>query len=383
MMRIALVAPLVSPIAPPFLGGAQVLVRDLAAGLAARGHAVTLYAADGSAVAGVRTVPLGIDPAALAAVRVDQTRNAEAVPAELGPVFFAQAHHFLRVFRHLADHAADYDLVHAHAYDWPAFAFAGLLSLPVLHTLHLPAGDRGMVAVLRTVAPGADRPAGAPRNTRLAAVSRACAASYAPDVAVGTVLYNGVDLDAIPFGAIPSADPYLLFAGRIAPEKGVVDALAIARRAGVRLLLAGDVYDPAYARDVVGPPLAELQAAGRAAALGPLPRARVWELMAGALAVLVPSHWAEPFGLVPCEAQAAGAPVVGYAVGALPEVVEHGETGWLVPPGDVEGAAAAVARAAALSRAACRARVAQRFGLAAMLDAHERVYGELVAGTLA
>jgi UDP-glucose:tetrahydrobiopterin glucosyltransferase len=377
-MRIALLAPLVARIAPPYLGGAEALLHDLAEGLARRGHTVTLYAADGSAVAGVRRISLGIDADALSAARVDlaplaaaETQRDEAPD----PIFFTQAHHFLRIAFHITHRADDYDLVHGHAYDWPAFAFGALLPLPVLHTLHLSNVSRSIEAALAAVM------ADDAGNTRLAAVSRACAATYPPQVRIDTVIYNGLDLAAIPFGPQPATPPYILFAGRVSPEKGIEDALAIARQAGRRLVVAGGIYDPAYFTRRVQPMLAEMEAAGLLEHVGLVPRERLWELMAGAAAVLCPIHWDEPFGLVACEAQAAGAPVVGYARGALPEIVADGETGWLVPEGDIAGAAEAVARVGVLSRAACRARVAERFSLKTMLDAYERVYGEMVSSS--
>ncbi|HEY7832963.1 MAG TPA: glycosyltransferase [Ktedonobacterales bacterium] len=385
-MRIALVAPLIAPIAPPFLGGAQVVVRDLAAGLAARGHSVTLYAADGSEVPGARIVPLGIDASELRGLYFHPelpatpgapdgaADGAATARATADPAFLIQANHFLRIALHIRAHAAEYDVVNVHAYDWPAFALSATLPLPVLHTLHNAATSRAVASVLRAITQ-----AGAP-NVRLAAVSRACAASYAGIAPVETVLYNGLDVDAIPFGAEPSSEGYLLYAGRIAPEKGVVDALCIAQQSGQRLVLAGGIYDQGYFTEEVWPLLSAMREFGIADYLGPQPRARVWELMAGALAVLCPAQWDEPFGLVAAEAQAAGAPVIGYARGALPEVVAEGATGWLVPPDDIMAASAAVARVGALSRATCRAHVAERFSLGAMLDAYERVYAKMAGG---
>lgn len=375
-LRLALLAPLVAPIAPPYLGGAQALLRDLVAGLAARGHSVTLYATRGSQVPGARTIDLGISADAFHGARVQVTTDGQSASSHeaLDATFFAQADAFLRMALHIAGHADEYDLVHAHAYDWPAFAFGALLPLPVLQTLHAPATSRAISTTLRTLA--ADAP-----NTRLSTVSRACAATYAPDVAIDTIVANGVDLAAIPFGPRPDAnpEPYLLFAGRMAPEKGVVDALAIAARAGRRILVAGASYDDAYFTGQVRPALDTLEAAGRAEYLGVVPRERLWRLMAGAEAVLCPIQWEEPFGLVACEAQAAGAPVIGYARGALPDVVADGVTGYLVPPGDLDAVVAAVARVGGLDRAACRAHIAERFSLEAMLDGYERVYSEMLA----
>jgi glycosyltransferase involved in cell wall biosynthesis len=390
-MRIALLAPLVAPIAPPYLGGAQALLADLAAGLVARGHAVTLYAADGSQVPGVETPTLGIDASLLrparfaeaggdaggAGARAGAEAEDEADPLAADRDSFLATYAFARAFRAIAAAAERHDLLHAHAYDWPAYAHATLQPLPVVHTLHLPALDPAISAVLARLAPP-DQPHAAESGTpRFVTVSHACAATYANVCRIDAVIYNGLAVERIPFGAHPAADGYLLYAGRIAPEKGVEDALEIARCAGRRLLLAGGVYDRDYYTMRVAPRLSEM--GDRAAYLGPLPRAGLWELMAGAAALLAPVRWEEPFGLVACEAQAAGCPVVAYARGGLREVVEDGVTGWLTAPDDIESAVRAVERLDTLDRAVCRRHVARSFGLAAMLDAYEALYAEMLA----
>ncbi len=399
-MRIALLAPLVAPIAPPYLGGAQALIADLAAGLAARGHHVTLYAADGSHVPGVATPALGIDANLLRPARFadplsepaavhDTPDTADTAEAEDSETYdplaadsdtFQMTYAFARAFRAIAADATRHDLLHAHAYDWPAFAHANLQPLPVVHTLHLPAVDPAINHVLARLAPPT-RPTehahgGAPR---LVTVSHACAASYSDICHIDAVIYNGLDLARVPFGAHPAAPPYLLFAGRITPEKGVEDAIVIARAAGRPLLLAGGIYDQDYYNARVAPLLATADAS--ATYLGPVDRERLWELMAGAEGVLCPVHWDEPFGLVAAEAQAAGAPVVGYARGGLVEVVAEGATGFLVHHGDRAAAVAAVKRLATLDRAACRAHVARRFSLDAMLDSYEALYADVVRAT--
>lgn len=387
-MRIALLAPLVSPIAPPFLGGAQAVLADLAAGLAGRGHDVTLYAADGSAVPGARVVSLDIDsrtlrPAMFASVQPmpstvigdehdDKDEEEEEDPFATDEAIFQPSYAFLRVYRAIAAHADEHDLLHAHAYDQPAFAFAALQPLPVVHTLHLPALDGPICEALRLLAP-----LGSLTPTRLVTVSRACAATYAPFCRIDAVIYNGVDAAHIPFGARADASGYLLFAGRISPEKGVEDAISIAERSGRPLVLAGGIYDQTYFDAIVAPRLAS--SAIQTSYLGGLSRERLWELMAGAAAVLAPAQWEEPFSLVACEAQAAGAPVIAYARGGLREVVADGETGWLIPPGDVAAAAEVVARLSALDRAACRERVMRLFSLDAMLDAYEAFYAAMLA----
>jgi UDP-glucose:tetrahydrobiopterin glucosyltransferase len=379
-MRIALLAPLVSPIAPPFLGGAQALLYDLAAGLSQRGHAVTLYAADGSHVPGVPCPPLGINsadlrPARFASPEAESTSDAREEEDDLpiaDEAIFSAAYAFLRAWRAIGKHAGDHDLVHAHAYDLPAFGYASLQPLPVVHTLHLPAVDPEILRILRLLAPPGESSA-----TRLVTVSRACAQTYLPHCRIDAVIHNGVDVERIPFGAAAAPEGYLLYAGRMTPEKGVEDALEIGARAGRPLLLAGGIYDQAYFDARIAPRLA--RADGGVRYLGMVGREALWALMAGAAAVLAPAQWEEPFSLVACEAQAAGAPVIAYARGGLREVVADGETGWLVAPGDVAAAAAATAKVGALDRAACRARVRRLFSLARMLDAYEAFYRDMLA----
>ena len=376
-MRIALLAPLVSPIAPPFLGGAQALLADLAAGLAARGHDVTLYAADGSAVPDVRIVTFGVDAATLQPARFHAhgaaARRKDEPLAPPDAEVFLPGYAFLRAYRAIAMRARSHDLVHAHAYDWPAYIHPSLQPLPILHTLHLPALDPDINRALGILAPVA-RPS--PYATYLVTVSHACAATYAPHCRIDAVIYNGVATERIPFGARAAQPEYLLYAGRITPEKGVEDALVIAERAGKRLVLAGGVYDSGYYDATVRP---LIEAGGeRVEYLGAVGRERVWELMAGASGVLCPAKWEEPFGLVACEALAAGAPVIGYARGGLREVVSDGVTGRLVRPDDIEAAVAAVARVGSFDRAACRASVERRFSLSAMLDAYEAFYARML-----
>jgi glycosyltransferase involved in cell wall biosynthesis len=248
-----------------------------------------------------------------------------------------------------------------------------------VHTLHLPAVDARINTVLAKVAPynmpAPDIPSGA--QPSLVTVSHACATTYASICRIDAVIYNGIAVERIPFGAQPEEPRYLLYAGRITPEKGVEDALEIAARSGHKLILAGGIYDEAYFAERILPRLETL--GDVANYVGPVTRERLWALMAGAEAVLCPVQWEEPFGLVACETQAAGAPVVGYLRGGLREVVANGETGWLTPPDDLDAAVEAVGHIGQLSRAACRARVEQLFSLETMLSAYEDFYARCLA----
>jgi glycosyltransferase involved in cell wall biosynthesis len=364
-MRIALLAPLVSPLAPPFLGGAQAMLYDLAQRLNDHGHDVTLYAADGSDIPGVRMVPTGIDPTALANDQV-HPQQAPTARGDLDSTPMARA--FARIYDLIARNAAEHDIVHAHAYDWAAIAYARRQPLPVVHTLHLPALDKDILGALASPALEHAAP------VRLVTVSRSCAETYAPRARIDAVIYNGVDIDRMPANLVWGATYYLLYAGRISPEKGVFDAIRIANRAKRPLIIAGPIYDQAYFDERVVPSLDRPDAG--VTYFGAVTRERLWDLMANAEALLCPVQWDEPFGLTACEAQATGTPVIGYARGGLREVVDSGRTGWLVAPGHVDQAAEAVGQTRALDRQICREWVGRHFSLDAMTDAYLRFYDE-------
>ncbi len=363
-MRIALVAPLVSAIAQPFLGGAQALLADLAQGLVRRGHDVTLFARNDSFVPGVRiepiAVPQSVRPANFAGPSYEP-------PAGAG--FFAQANLFFELFLNLRRRSTKFDLVHAHAFDWPAFACSTLVyEIPVLHTLHLPAVSVEINDALRVL-----HQQGHP--IILVTVSHACASTYAAYTPFDYVIYNGLDVGAIPFTANASAEAPLLFAGRIAPEKGVEAAIEIAHGAGRRLLLAGGIYDRAYHEARIVPWLQ--RADSLVTYLGLLERQALWEVMSQSLGLLFPIEWDEPFGLTAVEAMATGTPVIAFHRGAAAEVILQGETGFLVEPGDRIQAAALVDKLMDIPRLQCRRHVEERFALERMLDEYERVYKEV------
>lgn len=376
-LRIALLAPLVAPISQPYLGGAQAVIRDLAVALAAHGHDVTLFGATGSdpdILPHVHLVEIDIDPARVRPADFGAPSTAN-VPL---PDDSAVAEAFERAYALIDAASPAFDIVHAHAYDAPSFIAGQDVRPPVVHTLHMSALDPHIVATLRALAPpGSPEGPRGPRQPWLTTVSHACAATYRHACRIDAVIYNGADISAIPFGAAARQPPYLLFAGRMSPEKGVVDAIQVALAADARLVMAGGVYDQRYYDEAVRPLIERTP--DQITYLGPLPRERVWELMAGAMATLMPSHWDEPFGLVACEAQAAGSPVVAYLRGGLPEVIADGVTGALVAHDDSAAAAAALPRVYQLDRAACRTHVERHFTIPTMLAAYERLYAHILA----
>ncbi|HEY7323425.1 MAG TPA: glycosyltransferase [Streptosporangiaceae bacterium] len=362
-MKIALMAPLVTAIREPPRGGSQAFVADLARGLAGRGHEVHVYAASGSMIPGVTVIDTGADPEKLAGTlyrAFDSAGPLTAPAAAAAAVAFGTAYAQLQQTR--------YDVIHNHAFDVPAIRLAKALPAPVVHTLHLPP-DNEVAAALRLAARSARPPA-------IATVSEFQAKAWRETVPVDAVLLPTVPTDAI--GWSPAPGNGAVFAGRLSPEKGVAEAVDIAHAAGIPIDIYGDAYDASYAQQAIVP-----RAARPGVSVHPaVPRAMLWEVMARAAVVLYPVLWDEPFGMAAAEAQACGTPVVAFRRGGLSEVIADGITGFLVPPGDIQGAAAAVGQAAAVSRAACRHHAETRLDLSLSLDAHERLYRRILSAGL-
>jgi glycosyltransferase involved in cell wall biosynthesis len=193
----------------------------------------------------------------------------------------------------------------------------------------------------------------------------------APHIPIARVIHHGIDAEEFPFG--DGSGGFALFLGRMAEEKGPHRAIAVARKAGLPVVLAGKMREPweqEFFEAEVQPLLGE-----DATYLGEVPHERKVELLARAKALLFPIRWNEPFGLVMLEALACGTPVLAFREGAAPEVVEHGTTGFLCD--DEEDMAAALARVEELDRRACRAAVEGYFSTRRMVAEHLEVYEEL------
>ncbi len=183
-------------------------------------------------------------------------------------------------------------------------------------------------------------------------------------------IHHGVDLRGLPVSTTPGTD--LVVFGRIHPDKGTAEAIAIARAAGRRLLIAGSSRTSRTSREVR--PHIDGERVVYLGSVGPSERA---EVLGSAAVLLHPIAFDEPFGLSVVEAMACGTPVVAYRRGSMAEVVDEGVTGFLVH--DVASAVTAVGRAAGLDRSAVRARAASRFGVDRMVDAYESTYRQVLS----
>jgi glycosyltransferase involved in cell wall biosynthesis len=362
-MKIAIMAPLVTSICEPQRGGSQAFVSDLARGMTGRGHDVHVYAASGSQIPGVEVIDIGVDPRSLAGTLYRPTGAVTGEPGTAGSAAASEAA-FATAYTNMA--AQRYDVIHNHAFDAPAIRLSTVVQAPVVHTLHLPP-DPAVIAAFGHVARCGRPPA-------IAAVSDFQANAWRRFVQVDAILPPYPATQVIPWSE--TAGQSVLFAGRLSPEKGVAEAIDVARGAGLPIDVYGDVYDALYTRERIDPRRDLPDVTFRPA----VPRTALWDAMASAAAVLCPARWDEPFGLVAAEAQACGTPVVAFRRGGLAEVIDDGVTGFLVPPDDAEAATEAVWKVNEISRKACRKHAESRLDLELSLDAHERLYGHIAGG---
>jgi glycosyltransferase involved in cell wall biosynthesis len=340
-MRIAQIAPLTESVPPRLYGGTERVVSFLTEQLVAMGHDVTLFAS-GDSRTSAELAPMW--PCAL---RFDATIRDAIAP------------HML-MLEQVCQRADEFDVLHCHLDYWP-FSVFSRQDTPFLTTLH----GRLDLPELRPVYECFP-------NVPLVSISDAQRLPL-PDSNFIATVQHGLPVDLLrPRNVNPS---YLAFLGRICPEKRPDRAIRIARAAGIPLKIAAKVdrVDEAYFRDTIRPMID-----GRNVELiGEISDAEKPDFLSGAIALLVPIDWPEPFGLVMIEAMACGTPVIAFNRGSVPEIIEHGVTGMIVE--DEAEAVAAIRQVAALPRAEVRRCFERRFSAERMAEDYLALYRRLAA----
>lgn len=335
-MKIAMLSPVAWRTPPRHYGPWEQTVSLLTEGLCARGIDVTLFATADSVTA-----------ANLSCVC---PRGWEEDP-DLHPKVAECLH-----IADLMEQAESFDLIHNH-FDFLPLTYSRLISTPMLTTIH-----------------GFSSPKIVPVYERYNSTSCYVSISYAdrsPNLSYIANVYHGIMIEEFPFRA--SVGDYLLYFGRIHPEKGTVEAIETARMFGMRLLMAGIVQDEAYFREMIEPRIDN----DRVRYLGSVGPDRRGELLAGAYALLHIINFNEPFGLSMVEAMACGTPVVARFLGSVPEIVDHGRTGFHVHT--VAQAVEALRQVPHLDRRDCRRRVSERFHRDRMVEDYIAVYKTILA----
>lgn len=330
-MRIAMLAPISWRTPPRHYGPWELVTSLLTEALVARGVDVTLFATKDSHTAGTLA---GVCPA----------------PYSEDPTIDAKVWELLHV-AHVFERAGEFDLIHNQA-DFVPLAFSRLVDTPVVTTVHGFSSPR----ILPAFRAYEDK-------VHYVAIS---AADRHPDLRYAATIHHGIRIEDFPFDPAGSDD--LLFFGRIHPDTGAAEAIAAARGAGRRLVMAGIIQDSGYHDAQVAPALAS-ESVVYLGAVGGSARTHA---LGSAKALLHLINFEEPFGLSVIEALACGTPVIASRRGSMPELIEHGVTGFLVD--SVDEAVAAIARLSEIDRAACRAAVAARFTVDRMADRYLELY---------
>jgi len=320
---------------PVGYGPWEQIAWTLTEGFVARGHDVTLFASRDSVTSAL------LHPTSPAGYEEDRLLDAKVQ----GCLHIAAAF----------ERAGEFDVLANH-FDFMPLSYSRLVRTPMVTTIHGFSSER-IVPVFRAYDDIA----------HYVAISNA---DRHPDLHYAATIHHGIDVASFTFS--PGPGSYLLFLGRIHPDKGTDLAIQVARRAGVPLVIAGIIQDQVYFDTQVQP----LVDGTQVHYVGPVGPAERNALIGGALAMLHLIRFAEPFGLSVVESLACGTPVIATPRGSLPELLQDGVTGFLVP--DVDGAVAAVDAVRLLDRAACRADAEARFTADRMIEDHLRVFREVV-----
>lgn len=339
-MRIAQVAPLHESVPPRLYGGTERVVSWLTEELVRLGHDVTLFAS-GDSVTNAALVPV-----CRRALRLDSRCQDP------------QAHHVVmmeRVFRE----SASFDLIHFHV-DYLHFSLSLRSQVACVTTLHGRLDIPDLVPLYQAF-----------RDVPVVSISDAQRSPLPWANWQGTV-HHGMPRECLSMGN--GKENYLAFLGRISPEKGLDEAIEISRRSGMKLKIAAkvDQADRAYFENRIKPlldhPLIEF--------IGEIGHEQKNEFLGNAAALVFPIRWPEPFGIVMIEALACGTPVIAYRSGSVPEVLEHGITGFIVD--NVDRAVDAVKRLKEIDRLSCRKQFELDFTDERMAAEYLTIYDKLI-----
>ncbi|MFQ5463644.1 MAG: glycosyltransferase family 4 protein [Phycisphaerae bacterium] len=359
-MRIAMLAPISWPLPPSGYGPWEQVAHNLTEGLVQLGHEVTLFAAGGSRSSArvIETCPYALETWPVEEKQRPRSFDPSSGLLEGPPDARAlEQRHIAQCMERAADGA--FDIVHSHLH-MHALCFSRLIPCPIVSTLH---GAAWVRATHATFLAYKDQP-----FVSLSDAER----TFLPELNYVATVHNGIRIERFPFEPVKTDD--LLFAGRLAPEKGADRAIQVARKCGRKLLIAG-MIQPEH-QDYFDVKIKPHLDATNVEYLGLLSQEDLAPYYRKAAAVLFLISWCEPFGLVAVEAQASGTPIIATRFGALPEIIREGKTGFVVD--SLDAAAEAVGRLDEIAPEACRANAQERFSVEVMAAGYQRVYEELI-----
>ncbi|QEH42076.1 glycosyltransferase family 4 protein [Chitinophaga sp. XS-30] len=334
-MKIAILSPVAWRTPPLHYGPWEQMASNVAEGLESHGHEVTLYATSNSHTHGTLK--------SLYADGYEEDKNQDAKVMECMHISY------------LMEQAGDYDIIHNH-FDFLPLTYSRLVKTPVVTTIHGFSSQK-IIPVYE-------------RYNDIGHYVSISNSDRSPHLRYTATVYNGIDPDSFDFCETP--EDYLLFFGRMHPDKGPCDAIEIAKANKMRLIMAGIIQDESYYHEKVQPLIdgEQIQYIGPA---GPVERNT---LLGKAKALLHPVHFDEPFGLSVAEAMMCGTPVIAYRRGSMPELVRDCETGFLAS--GLKDAIERVDQLHDISRKTCREWAMSQFSMQKMVGDYVKVYEQVL-----
>lgn len=338
-LKLLLISTPVGAIGSGLGGGVELTLHTIGRALSQRGHAIRVVAPAGSVLADldITSIPGVLQPTA-------QTQGRQSAITMPANAVLANLWEYARRVQH------EYDLLLNFAYDWLPFYLTPFFDRPVAHLVSMGSLSDAMDQVIEQTLR---------RFPETIGVHSRAQADTFPFGDRCHCLENGLDLSLYEFRSEPMN--YLAWVGRIAPEKGIEDAIAAAEQTGIPLKIWGAMPDPAYWQTVCAQ-----HPKGNFSYEGFRPTAELQQGLGYCRGLLMTPKWIEAFGNVAIEALACGVPVIAYRRGGPAEIVEHGKTGWLVEPDQVAGLVEAITQLDQIDRRTCRRQAEARFSMQAM-----------------
>lgn len=344
----------VGPLGSGLGGGVELTLQNIATGMQERGHRVTVLAPAGSVLSDIDVIA------------VEGTLQPTAQTQSRGAAVILPSNAVLaNLWQRAQQIQQDYDLLLNFAYDWLPFYLSPFFQRPIAHLISMGSLTDAMDQIIEQTL--AQFPA------TMGVHSRAQAGTFAFGDRC-RCLGNGLDLALYQFQ--PQPEPCLGWVGRIAPEKGIEDAIAAAQRAKLPLKIWGAMPDRAYWQSVC-----QAYSDAKFSYEGFCPTEQLQQGLGNCSGLLMTPKWIEAFGNVAIEALACGVPVIAYRRGGPIDIVESGQTGWLVEPDSVEALVTAIAKLDQIDRALCRQQAEARFSMQAMAERVEAWLGEILSSS--
>ena len=350
-LKVLLMSTSVGPLGSGLGGGVELTLHNVATALSQRNHSIQIVAPGGSVSGSFPIIEL---PGELQTTAQNAGRDA--------PITIPGDSVLANMWEYARQVQDQFDLVINFAYDWLPFYLTPFFQRPIAHLVSMGSLTNGMDQIIGQVA------VHLPNSVGVHSRAQAATFSFADQC---RIIGNGFDLSLYQF--CPTPENYLGWVGRIAPEKGLEDAVAVALKTGIPLKIWGVLQDVSYWHDICDQyPDAPISYEGF------LPTTELQQALGKCRALVMTPRWVEAFGNVVIEALACGVPIIAYRRGGPAEIVQDGKTGWLVAPDRVNGLVEAIAHLDQIDRNACRQQAEVNYSLEALGDRLEHWFSDLL-----